>query len=321
MLSQKSAQGLGLDLRAIARHCTTSDHGVAMQRRLRLLKAATALLYFGALLAGLIGQGWAMVPAFVVVFLLWSVVLRPHLWPTRLADLVQSQALVALAALVATQVLLVILCFAIGRGIGGVLGLQPDMPVYLPLVLSCLAVPLSRLIWNPSVQAQTVGSGPLHGSSMDPAAHQVPGMLAQVMALPDTVTEADVLPLLQAMARRGDALEIRQALGATQAKRRLTRAGRMLLILHATDPQVCALMRGSRYPALAYAAAGQDAALLALFARRCALVLAENCAIAADCPGADEVARAAQVAGGSAAAPVLQQLAALLADKGCSPGP
>ena len=67
-----------------------------MQGRLRFLKAATALLYFGALLAGLMGQGWGMVLAFLAVFLAWSMILRPQLWPSRPADLAQSQALVAL---------------------------------------------------------------------------------------------------------------------------------------------------------------------------------------------------------------------------------
>ncbi len=62
-------------------------------------------------------------------------------------------------------------------------------------------------------------------------------------------------------------------------------------------------MRGSRYLALAYATAGQDAGLLDLFTRRCAVVLDDNPAAAADCPRADEVVRAARAAGESAAAP------------------
>lgn len=289
-----------------------------MHNRRRLLKAITALMYFGALLAGLIGQGWTMVPGFVVVFVLWSIILRPQLWPGRLADLAQSGAAVALAALIATQVLLVILCFGVGRGIGGVMGLMPVLPDYLPLALAFMAVPLSRLIWNPAVMAQNIGFDPLQDAATLPAAEQVTRMLAEVMALPDQVTEAEVEPLLQAIAARGDALTVRQALSVAQAKRRLTRAGRMMLILHATDPQVCALMRGSRYLALAYAVAGQDAGLLEVFTRRCVVVLADNPAAVDDCPKADEVARAAHVAGESAAAPALQRLAALLEAEGGS---
>ena len=99
-----------------------------MRNRLWFLKLATALLYFGALLAGLMGQGWGMVLAFLAVFLVWSVILQPHLWPSRVSDLAQLQAMVPLASLIATQALLVVLCFGIGRGIGGVVGLQPALP-------------------------------------------------------------------------------------------------------------------------------------------------------------------------------------------------
>jgi hypothetical protein len=132
-----------------------------MHNRLRLLKGATALMYFGALLAGLAGHGWAMVPAFVAVFVLWSVILRPHLWPASLSEIGTEGAVVPLAALVATQALLVVLCFGFGRGIGGVMGVQPDLPHWLPLALAFLAVPLSRLVWNPRVMARVPGFDPL----------------------------------------------------------------------------------------------------------------------------------------------------------------
>ena len=75
------------------------------------------MLYFGPLLAGLMGQGWGQVAVFVVIYLLWSAILRPHLWPARIGDLTRTDALVPLASLVATQALLVVLCFAIGRGL------------------------------------------------------------------------------------------------------------------------------------------------------------------------------------------------------------
>ena len=277
-----------------------------MRNRLWFLKLATALLYFGALLAGLMGQGWGMVLAFLAVFLVWSVILQPHLWPSRVSDLAQLQAMVPLAALIATQALLVVLCFGIGRGIGGVVGLQPALPGYLPLALSFMAVPLSRMIWNPRVMAQNAGFDPLHDTETPP--EDVAQLLAKVMALPDSVTEADVQPLLAAIATKGDPLEIRQALSAARAKKRLTRAGRLVLILHSTDAQVCALMRGSRYAALGFAAAGQDARLLDLFARRCAAVLEQAPELATDCPKAIEVTRAARGLDSGA----LKHLAALL---------
>ncbi|MGC5198861.1 hypothetical protein, partial [Aphanothece microscopica] len=62
-----------------------------------ILKLAAALLYAGPLVAGPGGQGWAVVPAFVLVFLLWQVVMRPADW--RRTPLEWAQARVLAAAL------------------------------------------------------------------------------------------------------------------------------------------------------------------------------------------------------------------------------
>lgn len=111
-----------------------------------MLRLTTGLLYIGPLLAGLAGQGWAMVALFAAIFLLSSVVLHPGTWPRSRADLARPGAAVALAALVATQVLLVVMCFGFGRGLGGVLAFQPGLPVYLPAALSIASVPLARWV-------------------------------------------------------------------------------------------------------------------------------------------------------------------------------
>ncbi len=152
-----------------------------MHNRLRLLRAATALLYLGPLLAGLMGQGWDQVAVFAVIYLLRSVILRPQLWPARLADLSRSEALVPLASVVATQVLLVVVCFAIGRGIGGVLGVKPGLPWFLPVALAFLSVPLSRLIWDSEVAADLAVDCPALGQ-VQRAATAV-GEAAAAMAL------------------------------------------------------------------------------------------------------------------------------------------
>ncbi|MBI1170840.1 hypothetical protein GC209_05520 [bacterium] len=141
-----------------------------MLNRLRLLQAATALLYFGPLLAGLAGQNWWMIPLFSLAFVLWSVILRPHLWPSSLGDLARVEAVVAISALIATQVLLVTLCFALGRGMGGVMGLKPPVPAYMPVALSFLSVPLSRLVWR-TTEIETVAG--LDAPPQDPGT-QVP---------------------------------------------------------------------------------------------------------------------------------------------------
>lgn len=115
-----------------------------MHNRLRMVRLTTALLYVGPLVAGLAGQGWSMVPIFAAVFILYSVILQPGSWPRSVADLGRPGAAVALAALIATQALLVVACFAFGRGLGGVLAFEPGSPVYLPVALSFAAVPLAQ---------------------------------------------------------------------------------------------------------------------------------------------------------------------------------
>jgi len=119
-----------------------------MAIRARLLQGATALLYFGPLLAGMAGFGWAMLPPFVSIFVFWLMLLRPHQWPQRNRDWLSLQILAGVATIVLTQVLLVAVLFGIGRGIGGVAGHLPMFHPFLPLGLSFLALPLSRLVWN-----------------------------------------------------------------------------------------------------------------------------------------------------------------------------
>ncbi len=122
---------------------------MAIHNRLRLLQGAAALLYLGPLLAGLGGYGWRVVPVFSAIFVLWLIILRPHQWPRDLAA--WRTALVWAAALGAAlmQVLLVTVCFGVGRGIGGIMGFLPLLHPMLPIALSFLAIPLCRLIWDP----------------------------------------------------------------------------------------------------------------------------------------------------------------------------
>ena len=120
-----------------------------MQSRLRLLKGATALLYFGPLLAGIAGFGWRVVPLFVGIFLLWLFILRPQQWPRTLADWSRPEALIALLTQSLVQLLLVAVSLGIGRGIGGVLGVMPAIPLMLPVAVSFLSIPLARMIWDP----------------------------------------------------------------------------------------------------------------------------------------------------------------------------
>lgn len=154
-----------------------------MPNRLQIFRVAGVLLYGGPLLAGLGGFGWPVVPVFTAIFLLWLVVLRPQEWPASLADWQRPEAMVALAARAVVQLLLVALCFGIGRGIGGVLGVTPTVPVVVPIAVSLLAIPLARLVWNPAEVAQI-------DLALDDALRQVQAIAAEDAA-PDDQAATD----------------------------------------------------------------------------------------------------------------------------------
>jgi hypothetical protein len=126
--------------------------GTVMENRRRFLMAANALLYFGPLLAGLGGFGWGFVAVFTLFFVLWLIILQPMEFPINRAEWLSADAWVAVSARAAVQLLLVVVLFGIGRGIGGILGAIPAFPVMLPLAISFLSIPLARMIWDPWAQ-------------------------------------------------------------------------------------------------------------------------------------------------------------------------
>ena len=123
-----------------------------MENRRRFMMVANALLYFGPLLAGLGGFGWALVPVFTAIFMLWLLVLQPQEFPINRREWRSREAWVAVAARIVVQALLVTLLFAVGRGIGGTLAAQTSYSQMLPLAVSFLSVPLARMIWDPWAQ-------------------------------------------------------------------------------------------------------------------------------------------------------------------------
>ncbi len=278
-----------------------------MPNRLRLLQATTALLYLGPLLAGLMGQGWPAIALFSAIFVVWSVILRPHLWPATVSDLTRTDAIVPLAALIVTQVLLVVLCFAFGRGMGGVMGLRLALPASLPAVISFLSVPLSRLVWNPQTDQTLMGFDPLlhkpgHPEPRLSDPQHTPDvserqlserLLAEVMALPDDIGEADLQAHITAISTHIDAMQIRHTLQDAAENHQITRAGIKALIVHATDPDVAGLLSGSAYPSRAFTLAGDDDDLMILFATRCARVVEDDPLLASDCPDSTALASAA----------------------------
>ncbi len=114
--------------------------------QLLAFRAATLLLYLGPLLAGLGGQGWGLVPAFVVIFAAYLLVVRTSLFPRGAGDWGDGALMRRLAVQVLGQVLVIVLCLAIGRGLGGVTGMLHGLGAGWALSVSFLAVPLSRLL-------------------------------------------------------------------------------------------------------------------------------------------------------------------------------
>lgn len=261
-----------------------------MQNHYRMLMGASALLYFGPLLAGLSGMGWSGVPAFIALFALWLVVMRPAQWP-RDPGQWSRPVVVAAAAQVAVNALIVIALFAAGRGIGGVAGFLPAIPPLLPVALSFLATPLSRLIWDPA-------KGDATERFMTDAMHEIQSaetdqrdeMVATLLSLP---AESD--PDLTA-----DALEAaltgplaQQRLSALQAAMRSLEddhpALRRALILWATAPARTVQEGLQDAQLIGFRMAAPSADLLGLFAGRALALLQREPRLWYGFPSAREV--------------------------------
>ena len=250
-----------------------------MQARLRLLKGATALLYFGPLLAGIAGFGWRVVPLFVGIFLLWLFILRPQQWPRRLADWSRPEALIALLTQSVVQVLLV----AVSWGIGGVLGVMPGVPLMLPVAVSFLSIPLARMIWDPwrADAGEVVLDEALARleAEEDPAddlkrrTESAARMVAALDRLPAEAAPELLADHLHAMATQTSHEALRVALMDPIYDGSATAVVRRAAAVHATDPAVVDLLQGSTYPMAVFRAL-TDGPTLALFAARCADLVA-----------------------------------------------
>ncbi len=279
-----------------------------MHNRLRLVMGATALLYLGPLFAGLGGFGWSVVPVFVAIFLLWTLIMRPQNWPKTAADWKRPEAWVTLVAQLVMQGLLVTACFGIGRGIGGVLGALPQFPLMLPIAVSFLSIPLARMLWDPrkaeamdrfldDAMAQ-VERGPATRDAAEADRIALTArLLAPVQALPDDTPDDTLAHHVRALSPHTDHEAIRDVLSHAAEAGTASRTGLRALVLHATDPAVAEILAGSGYVTRAFKAAGQDDGLLLLFARRCAVLLQEDDQAWWDCPDPDLLRQAALTAG------------------------
>jgi hypothetical protein len=283
-----------------------------MQARLRLLKGATALLYFGPLLAGIAGFGWRVVPLFVAISLLWLFILRPQQWPRKLADWSRPEALIALLTQSVVQLLLVAVSLGIGRGIGGVLGVMPAIPLMLPVAVSFLSIPLARMIWDPwradagevvldEALARLEGEeDPAPADDLKRRTEVAARMVAALDRLPAEAAPELLADHLHAMATQTSHEALRLALMDPIYDGSATAVVRRAAAVHATDPAVVDLLKGSTYPMAVFRAL-TDGPTLALFAARCADLVAEKPDRLADCPDPEDVVTLAARVPGAAA--------------------
>lgn len=291
--------------------------------RLRVLQIATACLYLGPLLAGLGGYGWAVVPVFTAIFLLWLIVLRPQEWPQSRTDWLQPDSWLAMAARAVMQLLLVVLCFGIGRGLAGVAGLDLPLPFMGPIMLSFLAIPIARIAWPPQ-HAQELDSFLDEAIASVQAAAPPPDAaerLAELRLFAARLTEPlsdlrdDTRPSvieahLEALQTHLPPATLLDALHDRLANPRNSRVMRRAFILQATDPLVAEACRGRAAPVTALQVASRDAELLELFARRCIALLDADADAWGDCPNEAALAEAALPPEADPARPALTALAA-----------
>lgn len=249
---------------------------MAMLTRLRLLKAAAALLYVGPLFAGISGLGWGMVAPFVGIFTLWLMVLRPEQWPATPQEWLTLPAWGAALAQVLSQILLVTVLLATGRGLGALAGFVPVVNPVFPLAISFLAIPLCRMMWDAREAAD-------RGIFLDDEAEaaQVPRAAAEAAAaivpllnFPEGAPDAEVMTKV-ATTLSGVGAEVRlDALRAALARPNRNHAAlRQALVLWCSEPEIVAPGRISDAMERGFDFADRNPDLLRLYLPR-ALALA-----------------------------------------------
>lgn len=268
-----------------------------MLTRIRLLKAATALLYVGPLFAGISGLGWGMVAPFVAVFVVWLMVLRPEQWPATSLEWLTLPAWGAALTQVLSQILLVTVLLAIGRGIGALAGFLPIVNPIFPLALSFFAIPLCRMLWDAREAAN-------QGVFLDEEAQilQAPRAAAEaasavvpLLNLPDGAPDAEVMSKT-ATVLSGLAADLRlDALtAALQRPNRSHAALRRALVLWCSEPEIVAPARVTSSMARGFAFADGTPDLLLLYVPRAIALIAAFPDRANDFPDPKDLRSAAE---------------------------
>lgn len=124
-----------------------------------------APLFLAPLLAGLSLAPTAVMPAFVAVWAVWLVLVRPAAWRRRA---VPGAALGGLWLRVLAQALLLGALFGVGRGLAVLIGGAAALPGWAPVLLALAALPLAGIVARlpvldaarvPADQGKPAGSG------------------------------------------------------------------------------------------------------------------------------------------------------------------
>jgi hypothetical protein len=226
-------------------------------------------------------------------FLLWLIVMRPHEFPATLAEWLSPAGLIGALARVAVQLVLVALCFGIGRGIGGILGYLPAFPLAFPLGISILSIPLSRLLWNPRKEREmdqfldeALGKVAAESKRLD--LFQDPdrdaAFLEALNGLPASASEEEIWAFLIGNPQDMDADRIADVLLREADAESASPLALRALMLMGSDGATIERVAETSLPLLALRAVQADGALVARFARRLAAALAEDSDLWGVCP-------------------------------------
>jgi hypothetical protein len=264
-----------------------------MLTRMRLVKGAAALLYFGPLIAGLCGFGWGMVAPFTAIFVVWLIVVRPEQWPATPSEWQSASAWLAVLAQVLSQILLVGVLFGIGRGIGGLadIGTVSVEPL-LPLSVSFFSIPLSRMLWD-SHEAASQGfflDEEAENAHSGNAAGQAATAIIPLLNLSDTASDVEVAKAVAtALDMQNADLRLDALTAALASPNRSHAALRRALVLWATEPEIVAPGQVSGCMANAFTIANGNLDLLRLYVPRAMALISAFPTRAEDFPPAQRL--------------------------------
>jgi hypothetical protein len=275
-------------------------------QRQRILMGLTALLYLGPLLAGLAGQSWIMVMAFVAVFLLWLAVLRPGHWPRGRDEWKQPDRQISVVTQSLVQVLLVIVLFVIGRGLGGILGVLPLFHPLMPLAVSFVALPFSRLATGIPVPSMTPDD------AANPRLQAAVRVTETLNGLPHGVDHAVIDAHMRAISGQIGAEDLRRALLARVAGGEASTAT-MRALNNLGSNSTWAKSLDEAAAEKVFAAISQNATLAMHFATTMNANVSADPDMAFHCPSAASLFARADVLKGTEAEVPLRSLAARVA--------